>query len=223
MLNPPTQGIEESRPWLPPEFASPEGIVGIGGALRSDILLNAYTDGVFPWFNDDEPIIWWSPDPRCIIEFESFHVPKRLASTIRKEPFRITINQAFPEVIRACGERLEGTWLTEDMILAYEELHRLGHAHSLECWQDDELAGGIYGVAVGGFFAGESMFFRKTDASKIALVKLVERLRERGFELFDLQIINDHTAQFHPVEIPRREYLQRLAKAIGKRSVRFDA
>jgi leucyl/phenylalanyl-tRNA--protein transferase len=214
--------MDESRPWLPPEHASPEGVVGIGGQLRPDILLNAYTDGVFPWFNDDEPIIWWSPDPRCVIEFESFHVPKRLAATIRKDPFRITINQAFPDVIRACGERLEGTWLTEDMVEAYEELHRLGHAHSLECWQGDELAGGIYGVAVGAFFAGESMFFRKTDASKVALVKLVERLRDRGFELFDLQIINHHTAQFHPVELPRREYLERLARAVRKRDVRFE-
>jgi len=221
VLHLPAQGIDESRPWLPPELASPEGVVGIGGQLRSDILLNAYSDGVFPWFNDDEPIIWWSPDPRCIIEFDHFHVPKRLASTIRKEPFQITINQAFPEVIRACGERLEGTWLTGDMIAAYEELHRLGHAHSLECWHEGELVGGIYGVAVGGFFAGESMFFRKTDASKIALVKLVERLCDRGFELLDLQIINHHTAQFHPVEIPRREYLQRLAKAVAKRGVCF--
>lgn len=222
VLHLPTDEIDETRPWLHPEHASPEGVVGIGGQLRSDVLLNAYSDGVFPWFNDDEPIIWWSPNPRCIIDFDQFHVPKRLAATLRKNPFRITVNTAFPEVIRACGERLEGTWLTDDMIAAYVELHRMGHAHSLECWAEGELAGGIYGVAVGGFFAGESMFFRRTDASKVALVKLVEHLRLRGFDLFDLQIINHHTAQFHPVEIPRREYLQRLAAAVAKPGVSFE-
>jgi len=213
--------IDETRPWMPPEHATPEGIVGVGGALRPETLLNAYSSGIFPWFNEGDPIIWWSPDPRCIVEFDSFHTPKRLAATIRKNPFRISVNEAFPEVIAACGEREEGTWLTDTMIAAYVELHRLGHAHSLECWAGDELAGGIYGVAVGGLFAGESMFFRRTDASKIALVKLVERLKERGYELFDLQIINDHTSQFGALEIPRSEYLERVKNAVAKPGMSF--
>lgn len=222
MTDYPFEWIDESHPWMPPEYATPEGIVGIGGQLRPQTLLNAYSSGIFPWFNDDDPIIWWSPDPRCIIEFESFHIPKRFAATIRKKPFEITINEAFEEVIFACGERREeGTWLTDSMIEAYLELHEAGHAHSLECWAGDELAGGIYGVAVGGFFAGESMFYRRTDASKVALVKLVERLKERGYELFDLQILNEHTAQFGALEIPRTDYLARVGEAIAKPGVTF--
>jgi leucyl/phenylalanyl-tRNA--protein transferase len=219
----PFEWIDESRPWMSPEYATPEGIVGVGGCLSSETLLNAYAAGIFPWFNEEDPVIWWSPDPRCIIEFESFHIPKRLAATIRKKPFEITINEAFEEVIFGCSERREeGTWLTDSMIEAYLELHEAGHAHSLECWAGDELAGGIYGVGVGGLFAGESMFYRRTDASKVALVHLVERLKERGYELFDLQILNEHTAQFGAVEIPRSDYLARVQKAVAKTGVRFE-
>lgn len=210
------------RVWVPPEYATPEGIVGVGGDLNPATLLKAYSSGVFPWFNEGDPVIWWSPDPRAIIPLDSFHVPKRLAATIRQNKFRITVDTRFEEVIRACGkERGEGTWVTDEMIDGYCELHRKGHAHSLEAWAGDELAGGVYGVAVGGLFAGESMFFRVRDASKVALVSLLTRLRDRGFTLFDTQIINDHTMQFGAIEIPRSIYLKRLKAAVAKTEVQF--
>jgi len=181
--------VNRKRPWVLPEFATPEGIVGVGGDLRPTPLLEAYAHGIFPWFNPGDPIIWWSPDPRAIFELAEFHIPRRLAATIKQNKFRITVDTRFRAVMEGCAaEREEGTWITTDMIEAYTDLHRLGHAHSLEVWLGDELAGGIYGVAIGGFFAGESMFHRVRDASKVALVGLLTRLRERGFELFDTQI-----------------------------------
>jgi leucyl/phenylalanyl-tRNA--protein transferase len=210
------------RPWIPPELADPEGLVGVGGDLRPETLLRAYADGVFPWFNADDPVLWWSPDPRAIIPLDAFHVPRRLARSIRRGKFRVTVNQCFEAVMRACGEnRPEGTWVTEEMVRAYLALHRLGSAHSVETWVGDELAGGTYGVAIGGLFAAESMFYRVTDGSKAALVGLVERLRERGYELLDVQMTTAHTQRFGAVEIPRREYLRRLRRAVRKAGVRF--
>jgi leucyl/phenylalanyl-tRNA--protein transferase len=210
------------QPWVPPEYATPEGIVGVGGELRPSTLIKAYTSGVFPWFNEGDPVIWWSPDPRAVIPLDSFHVPRRLAATIRQGKFRLTMNAQFVEVIRACGEnREEGTWVTDEMVSAYAELHRRGHAHSVEAWFGEELAGGVYGVAVGGLFAGESMFYRVRDASKVALVALLTWLRERGYTLFDTQIINEHTRQFGAVEIPRSEYLRRLKAAVAMTGVSF--
>ena len=208
---------DRPRPWVLPEFATPEGIVGVGGDLRPASLLEAYSHGIFPWYNSGDPILWWSPDPRAIFELSDFHIPRRLAATIRQNKFRITVDTQFRSVMEGCAtEREEGTWITDEMIDAYTELHRLGHAHSLEVWLGDELAGGIYGLAIGGFFAGESMFHRVRDASKVALISLLSRLHDRGYELFDTQIANDHTAQFGAVEIPRAEYLERLAIAVRK-------
>ena len=208
---------DRPRPWVLPEFATPEGIVGVGGDLRPASLLEAYSHGIFPWYNSGDPILWWSPDPRAIFELSDFHIPRRLAATIRQNKFRITVDTQFRSVMEGCAtEREEGTWITDEMIDAYTELHRLGHAHSLEVWLGDELAGGIYGIAIGGFFAGESMFHRVRDASKVALISLLSRLHDRGYELFDTQIANDHTAQFGAVEIPRAEYLERLAIAVRK-------
>lgn len=212
----------DERPWIPPELAEPEGLVGVGGDLRPDTLLAAYKDGVFPWFNDDDPILWWSPDPRAIIELDGLHVSRSLARTLRSGRFRVTVNQCFEQVMRACGDRRgEGTWVTEGMVRAYVELHRLGFAHSLETWVGDELAGGIYGVAVGALFAGESMFFRVTDGSKVALASLVARLRERGYELFDVQMTTEHTSRMGATEIPRATYLRRLKHAVGKARITF--
>ena len=209
--------INRKRPWVLPEFATPEGIVGVGGDLRPGPLVEAYTNGIFPWFNPGDPIIWWSPDPRAIIDLQNFHVPRRLAATIKQQKFRVTVDTQFRAVMEGCAaDREEGTWVTVEMIDAYTALHERGQAHSLEVWIGEQLVGGIYGVAIGGFFAGESMFHRARDASKVALVILLTHLRDRGFELFDTQIINDHTAQFGAVEIPRAEYLLRLAKAVGK-------
>jgi leucyl/phenylalanyl-tRNA--protein transferase len=203
-----------------PARAAPEGLLCVGGDLSPRRLLAAYRQGIFPYFSDDTPILWWSPDPRGIIELHGLHVSRRLARTVRAGKFFVTFDQAFPAVIRACAEREEGTWITQGMIAAYTELHRQGHAHSVETWQDGELAGGVYGVTIGGLFAGESMFTRRRDGSKVALVHLVEHLRQRGYVLFDVQYVNDHTTSMGAVEIPRREYLARLKEAL-RREVSF--
>lgn len=202
---------------LDPGQANELGLLAIGGDLKPPTLLAAYSHGVFPWFNEGDPIYWWSPDPRAIIELDGLHVARRLRRTIRSGKFTWTVNQDFPAVIRGCADREEGTWITKDMIAAYEALHRLGHAHSIEVWHEDKLAGGIYGVAIGGFFAGESMFTRVRDASKVALVALVDRLKERGFQLFDVQFVTDHTARLGATTIPRAEYLRRLRQALARR------
>lgn len=231
-------------PWIPPELAEPDGFVGVGGDLRPSTLLRAYADGVFPWFNEGDPILWWSPDPRGVIELDAdarthpgatpgygaLHVSRRLARTIRSGKFRVTVNQCFETVMRACGEeRPEGTWVTTDMLAGYAELHRLGHAHSLETWVRAEsegpdvweLAGGTYGVSLGGLFAAESMFYRVTDGSKVALAALVQRLRARGYALLDVQMKTDHTSTMGASEIPRSEYLKRLRQAIAMTGIHF--
>lgn len=209
-------------PWIPPAFADENGLVGVGGNLGPSCLLQAYKDGVFPWFSDGDPILWWSPDPRAIFDIHrGLHVSRRLVRTIRSGGFKVTFNRAFGEVIRACGDRPEGTWITRDMVVAYEDLHRLRFAHSAEAWLDGELAGGVYGVAINGFFAAESMFFRRSDASKVALVSLFERLRSRGFELVDTQMLTEHTERMGAIEIKREKYLEILRPAISKEGVRF--
>jgi leucyl/phenylalanyl-tRNA--protein transferase len=215
-------GANRDVPWIPPELGDPQGLVGVGGDLSPALLRRAYAEGVFPWYSEGDPLLWWSPDPRAVIELDGIHVSRRLARTMRSGKFRVTVDTCFAGVMRACGENRDGgTWVTDEMVAGYTELHRLGDAHSLEVWQGDELAGGIYGVSVGGLFAGESMFHRKTDASKVALVSLVERLRERGFVLFDVQMKTDHTERMGAVEIPRAEYLDRLRDAIRMTDVTF--
>lgn len=230
-------------PWIPPELAEPDGFVGVGGDLSPRTLLRAYAEGVFPWFNEGDPILWWSPDPRGVFELHAdtsthpdatpgyggLHVSKRLARTIRSGKFRVTFNQCFPTVMRSCGDcRPEGTWVTTDMLKAYTDLHNLGHAHSVETWTKSEanpdeweLAGGTYGVTIGGLFAAESMFYRVTDASKVALAALVQRLRERGFALLDVQMKTEHTGRMGVSEVPRKEYLKRLRRAIAVTGVSF--
>jgi leucyl/phenylalanyl-tRNA--protein transferase len=199
-----------------PELADATGLVAIGGDLAPDRLLAAYRQGIFPWFGADDPILWWSPDPRAVFELDGLHVARRLRRTIRSGQFTVTVDRDFAGVIRGCADRPpEEVWLTAAMIAAYEELHRLGHAHSVEAWRDGALAGGVYGVALGGFFAGESMFHRRRDASKVALAALVERLRGRGFQLFDVQFLTEHTSRLGAVEVPRRDYLARLRRALA--------
>jgi leucyl/phenylalanyl-tRNA---protein transferase len=202
------------------EFADETGLVAIGGDLRPDRLLQAYRNGIFPWYDEGDPICWWSPDPRAIFEIGGLHVSRRLARTVARGRYEVTVNKDFAGVIRGCANRGEGTWITPAMIMAYERLHDLGHAHSLEVWMAGALAGGIYGVTLGGFFAGESMFSRKRDASKIALVHLMERLEQRQFALFDTQMLTDHTARLGAMEIPRATYLDRLQNAL-RLPVRF--
>ena len=196
-----------------PETADEHGLVAVGGDLRPATLLRAYRQGIFPWFNKGDPVLWWSPNPRAIFDLDRFYLSRRLMRTIRAGKFRLTINQAFDQVIRGCAER-EETWITTDMIDAYRELHRLGHAHSIETWLGDDLVGGVYGVALGGLFAGESMFQRRRDASKVALTYLIEYLKIRGFILFDTQVLTEHTASLGAFEIAREEYLERLEKAL---------
>jgi leucyl/phenylalanyl-tRNA--protein transferase len=204
-----------SDPVFNPESADDSGLVAVGGDLSPQRLLEAYRRGVFPWYDDNGPICWWSPDPRAIFELDGLHVSRRLARTLRSGRFSFTVNGAFGRVIRGCARRPgEGTWITPDMITAYTKLHQLGHAHSVEAWWDGELAGGLYGVALGGLFAGESMFTLLSNGSKAALVYLVERLRERGFQLFDTQFATKHTSGLGAIEIPRKEYLARLRQAL---------
>ncbi len=200
--------------FLDPKLADAEGLVAFGVALSTPNLLKAYRRGIFPYYNERTPTLWWSPDPRAVFELDGPHVSRRLARTLRSGRFTVTVDRAFGAVVRGCADREEGTWITPDMIEAYARLHALGHAHSVEAWHHDQLAGGIYGVAVGGLFAGESMFTAVRDGSKVALVHLVERLRERGFTLFDIQYLTPHTRRLGAVEVPRREYLARLRQAV---------
>lgn len=216
--------FEEERdvPWIDPRLGEPEGLIGVGGDLSPALLLRAYSEGVFPWFSEGDPVLWWSPDPRAIIELDGLHVSRRLARTIRSGKFRVTIDRQFEAVMRACGEaRPDGTWVTDEMIAAYSRLNREGHAHSVEVWHGDALAGGIYGVAIGGLFAGESMFHTVTDASKVALAALVEHLKKQGYVLFDVQMKTEHTERMGAVEITRDSYLARLHDAVAMGNVRF--
>lgn len=199
-----------------PRHATEDGLVAIGGDLTMARLQLAYRSGIFPWTVN--PITWWSPDPRGIFELETFQVPRRLAQIIRQQPYQVTRNRAFRQVMEGCAAPARGrgkTWISPEFINAYTALHEAGQAHSVECWQDQTLVGGIYGVHAGGLFAGESMFHRADNASKIALAHLIEHLRARGFTLFDLQMVTPATETLGAVEIPRAEYLRRLASAIA--------
>ncbi len=215
-----------SRYFPPANRASPEGLVVVGGRLSTDRLLDAYRHGIFPWPSGAyEPMLWWSPDPRAILPLEGVHASRRLQRRLRNGEFSIRCDTAFAEVIAACGAgpgREGGTWLTPAMIAAYTELHRLGHAHCVETWRDDVLIGGVYGVAIGGLFAAESMYFRARDASKAALVRLAEHLRLRGFQMLDVQQWTAHTGSMGVVEISRSDYLRRL-EAIVDLPVSFGA
>jgi leucyl/phenylalanyl-tRNA---protein transferase len=217
----------DHRLWFPdarqaecaPSF---EGLVAWGGDLSAPRLLLAYRSGIFPW--TDRPVTWWSPDPRAIIEFGEFHLPRSLARTLRRGEFTVTVNQEFRSVIEGCAAPSHGreqTWISPSFIKAYTTLHQAGHAHSVECWRGDTLVGGVYGVAIGGFFAAESMFCRATDASKVALYHLVRRLQQREFALFDIQLPTPVTRRLGARTIPRDTYLERLATAV-RLERRFD-
>ncbi len=184
-------------------------------------LLAAYMQGVFPMAHPEEGgrIYWYAPDPRAILPLDDFHTPRRLAQTVRQDPFDIRISTDVKGVIEACAApraNQSQTWISSGIRDAYLELHERGFVHTVEAWLDDQLVGGLYGVAIGGLFAGESMFFRETDASKVCLVHLVRRLRRRGYTLLDIQFINDHLRQFGAIEIPRADYEQRLARALAR-------
>lgn len=188
-----------------------EDLVAAGGLLVPSLVLDAYRHGIFPWYETDDPVLWWSPDPRGVLPLDALHVPRRLSRTMASDRFRITRDVAFHEVMSACDEdRPDGTWIHPAMIDCYAALHAEGHAHSLEVWLGEALVGGIYGVAFGGGFAAESMFHRARDASKVALVSLARHLQARGYELLDVQFVTPHLAQFGCREIPRSEYIARV-------------
>jgi leucyl/phenylalanyl-tRNA--protein transferase len=215
---PPDIDLPPPRYFPPPTATTPDGLLCVGGRLEPDWLLDAYRHGIFPWpVWENEPIAWWSPDPRAILELDELRIPRRLRRTLRSGKFQATCDRDFEGVIRGCataGHRQNNTWLTPSMIAAYCRMHELGHTHSVEVWCEDRLVGGTYGVAIGGLFAAESMFYRERDASKVALVHLVAHLRARGYRLLDVQQWTPHTARFGAVEVPRSEYLRRLARVI---------
>ena len=203
----------------PAALAEKDGLLAIGGDLSPERLLLAYSTGIFPWFSEGDPIIWWSPSPRLIIFPGEFKIPKRLSRLIRQKKFSITLDKAFRQVISTCAtldkRKEKGTWITRNMIEAYCQLHDMGYAHSVECWQEDTLAGGLYGISLGRVFFGESMFSRQPDSSKIALVSLVKKITEWDFDLIDCQMKTAHLMQFGAREIPGPEFQKLLAKSMS--------
>ncbi|MBF0182802.1 MAG: leucyl/phenylalanyl-tRNA--protein transferase [Magnetococcales bacterium] len=209
------------QPFFPsPEWAEENGLLAIGGDLSPQRLLAAYANGIFPWFSEGQPLLWWSPDPRLVLYPDRFHRSRSLQKTLRRQRFTVTFDTAFAQVIHACGQpRGEaGTWITPGMERAYRRLHELGYAHSVESWLlvDDKpfLAGGLYGVALGGCFFGESMFCRSRDASKVALATLVERLQRAGCRLIDCQMATDHLLGLGACTIARRDFLRQLQSVV---------
>ena len=206
----------QPRFFPPVENASSEGLLLVGGKLEPDWLLDAYSHGIFPWPVFGETLAWWSPDPRAVIDFDRFHVSRRLMRTCRSGKFEVTSDRDFAGVIHGCAtaqRRRRATWITRPLMSAYQRLHALGHAHSVEVWHAGQLAGGVYGVSLGALFAAESMFHYVTDASKVALAHLVSHARQRGYHFIDIQQLTPHTASLGAHEISRQEYLARLAAA----------
>lgn len=201
-----------------PDFAEPDGLLAVGGDLSPARLLLAYSHGIFPWFNEGDPILWWSPDPRCVVLRGAEHIPRSTLRKLRRGDFEIRLDTAFEAVVRACAEAPRkgqaGTWITEAMAEAYLVLHRAGCAHSLEAWKGGELAGGIYGVSLGAAFFGESMFARVPDASKVAFAALCERAWSWGFHFIDAQVPTEHLARLGARLVPRDEFRARLQRAM---------
>lgn len=215
-------------PWIPPgtppdsfpdprlALATPNGLLAVGGDLAPERLLAAYRRGIFPWFSDGEPVLWWSPDPRAVIHPQELHLSRRFRRTLRSGRFNASVNQAFTRIITLCGEtrRESGTWLGPEMIAAYTRLHHLGFAHSVESWVDGRLAGGIYGVAIGSVFFGESMVSLVPDGSKAALAALAAKAGELGIRLIDCQVPNPHLGRMGAVLMPREDFLEKVHKAV---------
>ncbi|MFO7840205.1 MAG: leucyl/phenylalanyl-tRNA--protein transferase [Desulfosalsimonadaceae bacterium] len=208
----------------PPHFAGPEGLLAVGGDLSTERLLLAYRMGIFPWFSDDDPILWWSPDPRLVLYPPEIHVTRRLQRTMRRGGFTVTADSAFDRVIRMCAririQSGEGTWITDAMVRAYCRLFEAGYAHSIEAWQNGVLAGGLYGVSVGGSFFGESMFSRVSDASKVALVSLARFMQARDFDMIDCQLTTNHLLWMGAREISRNSFLKQLQQSMKKQTLR---
>ncbi len=209
----------ESLEFPPPDSAlsDPNGLLAVGGDLSVKRLITAYSQGIFPWFNEEEPILWWSPTPRAVIAIDQLKINRSLKKVLNRKSFTVTVNQAFDRVIEHCANapfRTEGTWINSAMLAAYQQLHQLGYAHSIEVWQNNTLVGGLYGVAVNGFFSGESMFYLQNNASKIALVGLSDLLKQQGVEIIDCQITNPFLVSMGCIEISRAEFDRQRQQAL---------
>jgi leucyl/phenylalanyl-tRNA--protein transferase len=205
-------------PPLKNALAEPNGLLAVGGDLSVERLQAAYQAGVFPWYSDGEPIMWWSPDPRGIIYTEQLQINRTLRKILKQQNFTVTVNQAFDQVIDYCADapfRKEETWIVDDMLNAYQNLHDNGIAHSIEVWMNGELAGGLYGVAINGYFSGESMFYRQSNGSKIALVYLTQLLKSQGIALIDCQMLNPFLENMGCVEVPRSQFIEMQQKALS--------
>ncbi|VAW96020.1 Leucyl/phenylalanyl-tRNA--protein transferase [hydrothermal vent metagenome] len=198
-------------------LAEPNGLLAVGGDLSAKRLLAAYKNGIFPWFSDEQPIMWWSPNPRSVLKLDNFKISRSLKKTLNKNTFHITFDTAFDDVIQACATTRKdgfGTWITNDMLDAYRELHKQGYAHSVECWFEKKLVGGLYGLSLGHAFFGESMFTHKTDASKVALAYLVAQLKQWQFDFIDAQVSSEHMTSLGAIELPRSQFIEELQQTL---------
>lgn len=216
--------LNEKLIFPPADRADEQGILAIGGDLSPERLLLAYSLGIFPWFSEEDPIIWWSPNPRFVMYPTALNISKSMAQVLKKQHFQITFDTNFRGVITACQqvkrEGQSGTWITDDMLEAYCHLHALGYAHSAEAWQEGQLVGGVYGVSLGRAFFGESMFTRVSNASKAAYITLVQKLQKNGFQLIDCQVYTEHLESLGAVNIPRNLFLEQVAKALAEDTLR---
>jgi leucyl/phenylalanyl-tRNA--protein transferase len=216
--------LSERLDFPPAWLARSDGLLCIGGDLSAQRILLAYEKGIFPWFSESEPILWWSPDPRLVLFPENIKVSRSLKKTIKKNTFHLTMDHAFEETILSCAKprrkEYAGTWLVEEMIEAYIQLHKLGYAHSIETWKDDRLVGGLYGICLGGIFFGESMFSFEDDASKTALTALARHLEQHRFDLIDCQVTTNHLLSMGATEISRNAYLDIIQRSIKRTDLR---
>ena len=210
----PIFALNEEILFPPPDLADPNGIIAVGGDLSAERLLLAYEIGIFPWYSEEDPIIWWSPDPRCVLYPQNLEVSKSMRRFLRKGRFRVTYDQAFREVISSCRKAprpgQEGTWITSEMLEAYVHLHQLGYCHSVEVWEGESLVGGLYGVSLGKYFFGESMFAKTSNASKTGFITIVQDLIEKNFQLIDCQVHTEHLVSLGAEEISREDFLKNL-------------
>jgi leucyl/phenylalanyl-tRNA--protein transferase len=217
--------LDENLIFPPPHYADEEGILAIGGDLRVERLLLAYRNGIFPWFEEDEVIIWWSPNPRMVLYPSKLRVSKSMNKIIKQQTFRVSFDEAFVEVIENCQSIFRpdqgSTWITQQMKSSYIDLHKQGIAHSVEVWEGNELVGGLYGVNIGQVFCGESMFSKKSNTSKLAFIYLTRKLESKGYHMLDCQVYTEHLESLGAEEIPRHQFLQELKEYRGKKEWNF--
>jgi len=222
IANMPVYRLDAEIVFPPAAHADPSGLLAIGGGLEPERLLLAYASGIFPWYSEGQPVLWHAPDPRMVLRAHALHVPRSVKRALARGTFTVTLDRAFEQVVRSCAEAprpdQDGTWITDEMIAAYESLHAMGFAHSCEAWQGEELVGGLYGVCLGGAFFGESMFAVVDDASKVCFVRLVQMLRAWDIDLIDCQVHTDHLERFGATLLAREDFQSALEEALMKRS-----